>query len=172
MSHVSPCRTYIVYRHGLFARGIRSMLEERPIVQIVGMESDADAALKAVRSIKPDVIILEEAIPKRESDRLAIFLQGAAEGRVVRLSLEDDQAIVYNRSQAPAGNAADLVKAIRGAAKLRRSAAPDRQPVTVQSETPIAHTAKSQTPVTSKNQPSARPARKPEGRAGRARKRQ
>jgi hypothetical protein len=56
----SPCRTYIVYQHDLFAEGVRSPLEEQPTVQIPGMENNVDKALKAMRSLKPEVIIVEE----------------------------------------------------------------------------------------------------------------
>ena len=60
----SPCRTYIVYHHGLFAQGVRSVLENRRAVQIVGMERDVARALKAVQSLQPEVIIVEESTGK------------------------------------------------------------------------------------------------------------
>jgi DNA-binding NarL/FixJ family response regulator len=172
MGSVSPYRTYIVYRHGLFAKGIRSLLDEQASVQIVGMENDADQALKAVRSLKPDVIILEAAVPKRESDRLAIFLQSATTGRVVRLSLQDEHATVYRQSHVPAGTPGDLVKAIRGAATLRRSAAANRRRLPHDArDVSIAPPAEPRTSGTRTTQPAARLARQQERRDGRGSKR-
>jgi DNA-binding NarL/FixJ family response regulator len=115
----SPCRTYIVYHHGLFAQGVRSILETRRTVQIVGMESDVAKALKAVRSLKPEVVIVEESPKKYEPIRLRPFLESAAAGRVVTLSLDHNFATVYRRDRLAATDPADLVKAIQGVGKSR-----------------------------------------------------
>ena len=110
----SPCRTYIVYHHGLFAQGVRSVLETRRAVEIVGMESDVAKALKAVQSLQPEVIIVEECTGKHQPMRLGAFLHGATGGRVVTLSLDHDSATVYQRNRMAATDPADLVKAIQG----------------------------------------------------------
>ena len=114
-----PCRTYIVYHHGLFAQGVRSILENRRAVQVVGMESDAVRALKAVRSLKPEVVIVEESPKKYEPMRLRPFLECASACRVVTLSLDHVYATVYNQQRIPASDPAQLVKAIRGVSKAR-----------------------------------------------------
>ncbi len=117
MTAASPCRTYIVYHHGLFAQGVRSVLETRRAVQIVGMESDVAKALKAVQSLKPEVIIVEECTGKHQPMRLGAFLHSATGGRVVTLSLDHDSATVYQRNRMAATDPADLVKAIQGVGK-------------------------------------------------------
>ena len=117
MAAASPCRTYIVYHHGLFAQGVRSVLEERRGVQIVGMESDVAKALKAVQSLHPEVIIVEECARKHQPMRLGAFLNSAAAGRVVTLSLDHDFATVYDRQRVAAADPADLVNAIQGVGK-------------------------------------------------------
>ena len=109
-----PCRTYIVYHHGLFAQGVRSMLEDRNAVEIVGMESDVTKALKAVQSLQPEVIIVEECTGKHQPMRLGAFMHSAGSGRVVTLSLDHGYATVYQRSQMPATAPDLLVKAIQG----------------------------------------------------------
>jgi DNA-binding NarL/FixJ family response regulator len=120
----APCRTYIVYEHGLFAQGVRSVLENRRAVQIVGMQNDVAKALKAVRSLKPEVVIVEECSKKGESIRLRPFLDSAVAGRVVTLSLDHAFATVYNQKRLPASDPADLVKAIRGT-RDRKQSQPD-----------------------------------------------
>ena len=118
---VAPCRAFILYRNGLFAEGVRSVLAKRRTVQIVGMQRNVAKALKAVESLQPDVIILEASLPGRKTDRLEALLDGAAAGRVVRLSLDHYHATVYHHQHVESANAGDLVRAIRGVA--RRSSA-------------------------------------------------
>jgi DNA-binding NarL/FixJ family response regulator len=125
MTALSPCRTYIVYHHGLFAQGVRSVLETRRAVQIVGMESDVGKALKAVQTLKPEVIIVEESTGKHQRMRLGAFLNGSTGGRVVTLSLDHEFATVYDRHRMDANDPADLVRAIRGVGK-QRVPGPDR----------------------------------------------
>jgi chemotaxis response regulator CheB len=117
MAAASPCRTYIVYHHGLFAQGVRSVLETQRGVQIVGMGSDVVKALKAVESLKPEVIIVEECTGKHQRMRLGAFLNGSTGGRVVTLSLDHEFATVYDRHRVAANDPADLVKAIQGVGK-------------------------------------------------------
>ena len=112
----SPCRTYIVYQHALFAEGVRSVLEEQNGVQIVGMEKDIGKALKAVRSLRPEVVLLEEPSSKKAQWP---FLQLATAGRVVTLSLDHAFATVYDQERFPASDPAELAKAIRGNGKRK-----------------------------------------------------
>jgi DNA-binding NarL/FixJ family response regulator len=114
---VSPCRAYIVYHHGLFAQGIRSVLQKQRTVQVVGMESDVMKAVKAVRSLHPDVIIVEEPTEQAQSVQLGPFLEFAAAGRVVTLNLTHQCATVYDHIRVPATDPTDLIKAMRGARK-------------------------------------------------------
>jgi chemotaxis response regulator CheB len=121
----SPCRTYIVYHHGLFAQGVRSVLETRRAVEIVGMESDVAKALKAVQSLQPEVIIVEESTGKHQPMRLGAFLNGSTGCRVVTLSLNHEFATVYQRNRMAATDPVDLVRAIQGVGK-RHIPGPDR----------------------------------------------
>ena len=125
MTAASPCRTYIVYHHGLFAQGVRSVLEARRGVQIVGMEDDVSKALKAVELLQPEVIIVEESTGRHQPMRLGPFLHGASGGRVVTLSLDHDSATVYQRNRMAATDPAELVKAIQGVGK-RNVPGPDQ----------------------------------------------
>ena len=112
-----PCRTYIVYENGLFAQGVRSVLEEQCAVKVVGMESDVAKALKAVRSLQPEVIIVEECTGAHQRMRLGALLHSAAAGRVVTLSLNHAFATVYQRNRVPATGLGELVRVVRGVAK-------------------------------------------------------
>ena len=118
MKHAAaPCRTYIVYHHGLFAQGVRSILEDGSTAQIVGMESDVAKAMDAVQALQPEVIIMEECAGKHQPMHLGAFLHSATDGRVVTLSLDDAYATVYDRRRLTVTDAGDLVKAIRRVGK-------------------------------------------------------
>lgn len=112
-----PCRTYIVYENGLFAQGVRNVLEEQCGVKVVGMESDMAKALKAVRSLQPEVIVVEECTGAHQRMRLGALLHSATAGRVVTLSLDHAFATVYQRNRIPATDLSELVGAIKGVAK-------------------------------------------------------
>jgi chemotaxis response regulator CheB len=108
----SPCRTYILYHHGLFAQGVCSMLKQYDSVQIIGMERNADKALTAVRSLRPDVILVEEAA---DQGLAWPFLQHAGTGRVVTLSLAHACATVYDQRRIAANDPGDLLQIIQAA---------------------------------------------------------
>ena len=160
---VAPCRVFIVYRNGLFAEGVRSVLAKRRTVQVVGMQRSVAKALKAVEALRPDVIIMEESVPEKKTDRLEALLDGAVAGRVVRLSLDHYHATVYHHQHVKAANAADLVKAIRGVARVRRFPGPNGQSSAGQSGTRIAPTANAQTAGVRKIQPPRPPRGNPKG---------
>jgi hypothetical protein len=112
MIDLAPCRTYILYRHALFAHGVRSLLEQALSVQVVGMESDMGEARKALRTLRPEVILVEESGEPGETWPL---FELAAAGRIVTFSINHAYATVYDHHRSLATEPADLVQAIRGA---------------------------------------------------------
>lgn len=114
MKAPSPCRAYIVYHHGLFAQAVRSLLEKERGVAIVGMESDVARAKMAVRTLRPEVILVEEPV-----DHALIWpcLEAAGATRIVTLSLQHVHATVYDTRRTEAGDPLDLIKAIQGERK-------------------------------------------------------
>jgi chemotaxis response regulator CheB len=111
----SPSRIYIVYHDGLFAQGMRSLLESGQSTEIVGMESDVAKALEALRTLKPEVLIVEEpAATDRPSGLVATFLKEGVASRIVSLSLGRDYATIYESHRLPARNVAEFDQAIRG----------------------------------------------------------
>ena len=110
----SPCRTYIVYQHGLFAQGLRSVLEHESPAEVVGMERDLAKALAAVASLQPKVVIVEESDAVGDPIHLRSFLETAGVDRVVALSLDHGFATVYDRHRVSAPDPAALIKAIQG----------------------------------------------------------
>ena len=114
------CRIFIVYRHALFAQGVRSVLERQSTARIVGMDDDAARATTAIAAAQPDVILVEEPEDRGATWR---FLDAAAASRIVTLSLDHAYATVYDHRRAAATDASDLVRAIRGEGALDSASA-------------------------------------------------
>jgi len=110
-------RVYIVSQTSLFAQGIRSLLQEQPLIEIIGVEGDPIRAAEAVRSLHPDVVIVESTQEENERPTLDIILRNGTPDRVVALDLKHNNAIVYNRHQVLSMRTEDLVKTIRGEAR-------------------------------------------------------
>jgi len=53
----------LVDDHSLVRRGFRRMLEDEPDIRVVGEASDGEEAVKLARSLKPEVIVMDCALP-------------------------------------------------------------------------------------------------------------
>ena len=97
-----PWRILIASSHPLFAKGLRSLLEERREMDavVVGLVSSIDEALTALGSLHPDLVIVDYDDERVNRDEfLARFVEGEGRLRVVLLSLKEggSEAIVYDR---------------------------------------------------------------------------
>lgn len=104
MSPATPAytrRVLIASGHSLFGQGLRSLLQERKNlgVEVVGIVSDLNGALKALEQLNPDLIIVDYDDQNLNRDEfLARFVEGEKNLRVVLLSLQSSgDAIVYDR---------------------------------------------------------------------------
>jgi two-component system, NarL family, response regulator LiaR len=56
----------LVDDHEVVRRGVRFVLEQEPDIEVVGESGDGDAALAAIRARRPDVVLLDLALPGRD----------------------------------------------------------------------------------------------------------
>src|SRR3954470_16964369 len=81
--------------HTLVRRGFRRLLEDDPAVTVVGEASDGDEAVKLAASLKPQVVVMDCAMPGT-SGLIATkqILQRAPETAVLMLSMHAEETLV------------------------------------------------------------------------------
>ena len=58
-----PITVFLVDDHTLVRRGFRRLLEDDPGIRVIGEASDGHEALTAVAELKPDVVVMDFALP-------------------------------------------------------------------------------------------------------------
>ncbi len=107
-------RVFILYSHGLFARGVQSLLTREEGVDVVGMERSDHPAMDRIRVLHPDVILVDSA-GQGEEARLALseIFQELPGARVISLNLQGNGIDIYDTQRIIASGPEDLVRAIR-----------------------------------------------------------
>jgi DNA-binding NarL/FixJ family response regulator len=86
----------IVDDHPVFRRGLREIIEERPMFQIIGEAADGKSALELLPQLKPDVIVLDIDMPRINGLEVARLLQRERSStKVVFLTMYRDEDL-YN----------------------------------------------------------------------------
>jgi DNA-binding NarL/FixJ family response regulator len=61
-----PIRILIADDHALFRDGLRRLLQAEPGFEVVGEASDGDVLVDLVRKTKPDILLLDLSMPRRD----------------------------------------------------------------------------------------------------------
>jgi DNA-binding NarL/FixJ family response regulator len=126
-------RVVLVDDHALVRQGFRRILEDEPGIQVVGEGGSGADAVKLATTQKPDVIVLDMAMPDMNGLHAArMILRERPQTRVLILSMYSDEQ--YVRSALDAGvhgyilkNAleTDLTRAVRAVAAGQQYLSPD-----------------------------------------------
>jgi DNA-binding NarL/FixJ family response regulator len=85
----------LVDDHGLVRRGFRRMLEDEPDIRVIGEASDGEEAVKLARSLKPQVIIMDCALPGINGlQATRKILQLLPQTRILMLSMHTEETWV------------------------------------------------------------------------------
>ncbi len=84
-------RVLIVDDHDLFRTGLRALLEEEGF-DVVGEAEDGTSAIRAARTLRPDVILLDVQLPDFDGFEVASRLTGNGSGPKVVLTSSRDFA--------------------------------------------------------------------------------
>jgi DNA-binding NarL/FixJ family response regulator len=126
-------RIVLVDDHALVRRGFRRILEEEPGLQVVGEAGGADEGIALVRQQRPDVVLMDMAMPDANGIQAAReILRERPETRVLVLSMYSDAQ--YVRSALDAGVSGyilksaletDLTRAVRAVAQGQQYLSPE-----------------------------------------------
>jgi DNA-binding NarL/FixJ family response regulator len=113
--------------HGIVRRGMKSLLELEPGVEIVGEASDGAECLRLCETLKPDIAILDIAMPRLNGIEVAArALKENAQLKVIILSMYADESYVVRALSAGArayllkeATEEDLLPAVRAVAAGR-----------------------------------------------------
>lgn len=104
---------FILYHHPLFGRGLESLLKQERGLEVVGAAWRDPEALHQIRSLRPDVVIVEGEANPGQGPSLWEVLRESPSRRVISVDLEEDEATVYTTSRLAAAEAKDLIKAVK-----------------------------------------------------------
>lgn len=107
--------------HGIVAEGLRALIEAQPDMEVVGLAGNGRDAVRLSLEIKPDVVVMDNAMPLMNGTEAARRItERNARIRVVMLSMHSNTVHVYRALQAGARGyvvkkslASELVSAIR-----------------------------------------------------------
>jgi DNA-binding NarL/FixJ family response regulator len=92
-------RILIVYRSGILGRGLQRMLGRSRSFQLVGMHCDLAAALHALRSLRPDVVLLEVTPELNPWTPVQMLYTLAPTGRVITVNTENSEVTAIEISR-------------------------------------------------------------------------
>ncbi|MGA2420072.1 MAG: response regulator transcription factor [Candidatus Acidiferrum sp.] len=115
----------LVDDHALVRRGFRRMLEDDAEIKVVGEASDGEEAVRLAIDLRPDVTVMDCALPEFSGIEATRRIRGALPtARVLMLSMHAEETLVRQAMDAGARgyilkNALDLdlVKAVRSVAE-------------------------------------------------------
>jgi DNA-binding NarL/FixJ family response regulator len=93
MDRKGPIRLVLADDHPIFRDGLRRLLEAEPDMKVIGEAKDGAEAVKLVRQLKPDIMLLDLAMPKHPGlDALReLSVGGANSVRVILLTAAADK---------------------------------------------------------------------------------
>jgi two-component system nitrate/nitrite response regulator NarL len=113
MIQSSKIRIVVVDDHTLFRRGLTALLSREPQFAVVGEAADAGEALRRVRELQPDLVLLDNHLPGANGvDALPGLIEAAPQARFLMLTVSEDEQDLAAALRA--GAAGYLLKTIDG----------------------------------------------------------
>ena len=93
---MSKMRVLIVDDHGIVRAGIRSLLEGQEDIEVVGEASNGDEAIAKARELKPDLILMDIAMPGMNGiEATRQIKQELQDTSILVLSMHDDEEFFF-----------------------------------------------------------------------------
>ena len=87
----SPIRILLVDDHTLFRSGVRALLQRQTDIEIAGEAGEGSEALKLIRSLKPDLVLLDLNMPGLSGlEVLKLAVEENPQQAIIMLTLSED----------------------------------------------------------------------------------
>lgn len=97
----------------LLGAGIETLLSREPNIEVIGISScDVDELIERIRYLRPEVIILDEAIYLSYSSRLLVLLHLYHKLRLIIVSTDDNLVHIYDKKDVLLTEITDLVNIV------------------------------------------------------------
>jgi AmiR/NasT family two-component response regulator len=104
---MSESKVYVLWSNPLFQEVIQLLLNGSPL-DVVGNSSDHGQARSEIKTLSPDIVIIETTDASQESNEETFaFLRSGS--RVIRLSLADNDLSIYRRERRTVRGIDDLI---------------------------------------------------------------
>jgi DNA-binding NarL/FixJ family response regulator len=92
-----PCRLLIADDHEIVRKGLRSLLAEQPGWQVVAEAGDGREAVDKAKQLKPDVIVLDIAMPSLNGlEATRRILKGAPQAKILILTMHESDRLIHD----------------------------------------------------------------------------
>jgi two-component system nitrate/nitrite response regulator NarL len=96
-------RILVADDHPVVRKGLQSCLEKQESLKLVGEASDGDEALEKILALKPDVVLLDISMPRRDGLTVTAALRKSApQVKVLILSMHSNKEYLFRIIQAGA----------------------------------------------------------------------
>jgi DNA-binding NarL/FixJ family response regulator len=102
----------LVEDHALVALALRRSLEDADDIRVVGISSNAEAGIRAARRLKPNVVVMELALPGKTGAEAAQEILETVDTAVLILSMRSEPS--YVRAALDSGASGYLLKSAVG----------------------------------------------------------
>ena len=136
-------RVLLVDDHRMMREGLRVLLAGAPDIEVVGEAADGRTALDLVRTLRPDVVVMDVGMPELNGVEATRRIRAENEGvKVIALSTHTDKSYVHHMLEAGACGYVlkisahdELLRAVRAASLGRTYLSPEIAGVVVERST-------------------------------------
>ena len=109
---MSTVSVFVISDHLMFAHGLESLISRDLQLKLIGQEKNMDKAITLVKSLHPDVVIVDSSSSGENESYLNRLLRARPALKVINLSLNDNSLHIYKSTQTMVESLDDLRNAL------------------------------------------------------------